>query len=172
VLIRLVNLHDAYNHDSTEHNSMSPSMDTELFRLLANSYRRLLGQPLVPEGMSGAEGAVWLYEAAPFGLLAHGTQADPVFMYGNRCAQAIFGYNWEEITALPSRLSAQAPERSERQAFLDSVTREGFVKDYRGIRITKSGQRFWIERATVWQLIDDAGVLHGQAAMIPHIAAC
>jgi len=151
---------------------MSPSMDTELFRHIANSYRRLLGEALVPEGMSDAQGAAWLYESAPFGLLAHGTQADPVFMYGNCGAQAIFGYTWEELTALPSRLSAQAPERSERQAFLDAVTREGFVKDYRGIRITKTGQRFWIERATVWQLIDDAGVLRGQAAMIPHVAAC
>lgn len=146
--------------------------DTELFRLLANSYRRLLSVALVPEGMSDTAGAAWLYECAPFGLLAHGTQADPVFMYGNRRAQAIFGYDWDEITALPSRLSAQAPERGERQTFLDSVTREGFVKDYRGIRITKSGQRFWIERATVWQLIDDAGVLRGQAAMIPHVAPC
>lgn len=151
---------------------MSPATNTELFRLLADSYRRLLGEWLVPDGLNDAQGAAWLYADAPFGLLAHGTQADPVFMYGNRRAQEIFGYAWDEITALPSRLSAEAPERSERQAFLDSVTREGFVKNYRGIRITKSGQRFWIERATVWQLIDESDVLRGQAAMIPHVAPC
>ncbi|MEX3943296.1 MEKHLA domain-containing protein [Paraburkholderia sp. BR10937] len=151
---------------------MPSSTDAEFFRLLSGSYRRLVGEPLIPQGMSDAESALWLYEAAPFGLLAHNTQADPVFTYGNRRAQEIFGYNWDEITALPSRLSAEAPQRSGRQAFLDKVTHDGFVTGYRGIRITKSGRRFWIEHATVWQLVDGAGVLHGQAAMIPHVTQC
>lgn len=150
----------------------SSSLDLEFFRLASRSYRRLLGESLVPDGISDEQGAAWLYESAPFGLLAHGTQADPVFMYGNRRAQAIFGYSWDEITALPSRLSAELPERYERQAFLDQVSRDGFVRGYRGVRVTKSGERFWIENAVVWQLIDDAGVLRGQAAMIPQVAAC
>lgn len=141
--------------------------DPQFFSLLCDSYRRLLRKPLVPDGMSPLEGAAWLYEAAPFGILAHNTAADPIFVYGNRRAQAIFGYGWNELTALPSRLSAEAPERSERQAFLEQVAREGFVANYRGVRITKSGVRFWIERATVWQLVDAAGNLQGQAAMIP-----
>ncbi|WP_027802969.1 MEKHLA domain-containing protein [Paraburkholderia dilworthii] len=151
---------------------MSLKTDVEFFYLLANSYRRLLGESLMPAGMSDAEGAAWLYTAAPFGVLAHDTQEDPVFIYGNSRAQAIFGYDWDEITALRSRLSAEAPERGERQTFLDQVTRNGFVTGYRGVRITKSGQRFWIEHATVWQLFDDSGVLRGQAAMIPQVARC
>lgn len=69
--------------------------------------------------VSDTEGAAWLYAAAPFRLLAHDTQTDPVFVYGNSRAQAIFGYDWNEITALRSRLSAQSPEREARQAFLD-----------------------------------------------------
>ncbi|NPT61472.1 MEKHLA domain-containing protein, partial [Paraburkholderia elongata] len=32
-----------------------------------------------------------------------------------------------------------------------------------------SGVRFWIERATVWQLTDSAGNYQGQAAMIPEV---
>ena len=52
--------------------------------------------------MSASDGAAWLYEAAPFGILAHDTAADPVFVYGNRRAQAIFEYDWDELTALPS----------------------------------------------------------------------
>jgi PAS domain-containing protein len=151
---------------------MSPSEDIALFRLISTSYRRLLGEALVPDRMTDAERAAWLYESAPFGLLAHGTQADPIFMYGNRRAQAIFGYDWDAITALPSRLSAELPERSEREAFLERVTRDGFVRGYRGVRVTKSGERFFIENAVVWQLIDESGVLHGQAAMIPQISAC
>ncbi|MGL6039842.1 MAG: MEKHLA domain-containing protein, partial [Deefgea sp.] len=29
-----------------------------------------------------------------------------------------------------------------------------------------SGRRFWIENATVWNLIDEVGIKHGQAALL------
>ena len=145
--------------------------DLNFFNLPTGSYARLLGTALVPEHERADDAIAWLYHEAPFGLLAHNTADDPVFVYGNRRAQSLFGYDWSELTALPSRLSAEAPERSERQAFLDQVTRDGYVSGYRGVRIAKTGQRFWIERATVWQLIDGHGKLHGQAAMIPHTTA-
>ncbi|KGC06663.1 MULTISPECIES: MEKHLA domain-containing protein [Burkholderia] len=148
---------------------MSLRTDANFFLLLADSYRRLVNRPLVPDGMSSSDGAAWLYSTAPFGVLAHDTSADPVFMYGNRRAQAIFEYDWDELTALPSRLSAEPMERHERQVFLDKVMRDGFVSEYRGVRVTKSGKRFWIERATVWQLMDADGTVHGQAAMIPEV---
>ncbi|MBU9345257.1 MEKHLA domain-containing protein [Burkholderia multivorans] len=148
---------------------MSLRTDADFFLLLADSYRRLLNRPLVPDGLNAADGAAWLYDAAPFGILAHDTSADPVFVYGNKRAQAIFEYGWDELTALPSRLSAEPMERRERQSFLEKVARDGFVSDYRGVRVTKSGKRFWIERATVWQLVDAGGVVRGQAAMIPQV---
>lgn len=143
--------------------------NTDFFRLLSESYRQLLGKSFAPEHMSLSEGAKWLYEAAPFGVLVHDGRNDPVFIYGNKRAQTMFGYCWDELVGLPSRLSAELPERSERQAFLDQVARDGFVTGYRGVRVTKSGSRFWIERATVWQLVDSAGKYHGQAAMIPQV---
>jgi PAS domain S-box-containing protein len=148
---------------------MHPGTDPGFFQLLADSHRRLLGRPLVPEDIEPAEAATWLYESAPFGVLAHDTAPDPVFVYGNRRAQTIFGYGWDELTALPSRLSAQAPQRDERQAFLDRVARDGFIDDYRGIRIARSGERFWIEGVTVWQLLDADGRCRGQAALIPTV---
>jgi len=146
---------------------MDGRYDEHLFGLLAGSYEALTGKRLTPVGMGAKEGARWLYEEAPFGVLAHNTAADPIFMYGNQAAQQRFEYTWEELTALPSRLSAEAPERSERQRFLDEVQRNGFVAGYRGVRIAKSGKRFWIEEATVWQLTDAEGRLHGQAALLP-----
>ena len=36
------------------------------------------------------------------------------------------------------------------------------------MRITQSGQRFMIEDATLWQLLDADGRLHGQAVVIPY----
>ncbi|VVE40774.1 MEKHLA domain-containing protein [Pandoraea anhela] len=141
--------------------------DPAFFQLLARSHARLLGRPLVPDDVPAGQAAEWLYESAPFAVLAHNTATDPVFMYGNKAAQRRFGYDWDEITALPSRLSAEAPNREERQQFLERVQRLGYESGYKGVRITKTGERFMIEEATLWQLIDDDGKLHGQAVVIP-----
>ena len=137
------------------------------YQLLADSYGRLLGRPLVPQTMSLLEATDWLYERAPFAVLAHNTSPDPLFIYGNKAAQCRFGYSWDEITRLPSRLSAESPDRAERQQFLARVQRLGYEAGYKGVRITKSGQRFMIEDATLWQLLDADGKLHGQAVVIP-----
>ena len=137
------------------------------YQLLADSYARLLGYPLVPQAMSVIEATEWLYESAPFAVLAHNTDPDPVFIYGNKAAQRRFEYSWDEITRLPSRLSAEAPNREEREQFLARVQRLGYETGYKGVRVTKSGQRFMIEEATLWQLLDADGKLHGQAVVIP-----
>ncbi|ROR26576.1 MEKHLA domain-containing protein [Comamonas sp. BIGb0124] len=148
---------------------MSNPRDPAFYALLAGSYARLLGRPLVPQAMPVAEEAAeWLYESAPFAVLAHNTDPDPLFIYGNKAAQRRFGYSWDEITQLPSRLSAEAPNREERQQFLARVQRLGYEAGYKGVRITQSGQRFMIEDATLWQLLDADGRLHGQAVVIPY----
>jgi MEKHLA domain-containing protein len=136
------------------------SVDPDFFGLLAGSHARLVGRPLVPPGRD----APWLYHEAPFAVLAHDTSPDPRFIYANQTAQDCFGYDWPTITALPSRLSAEAPNRAERQALLDAVARDGFATGYRGLRIARSGERFWIEDGVVWQLIDRDGTVRGQAA--------
>ncbi|PDT02348.1 MEKHLA domain-containing protein [Rhizobium chutanense] len=135
--------------------------DADFFALLTGSYQRIVGRRLVEEG----RGPDWLYNHAPFVVLAHNTAPDPCFIYANRTAQNCFEYSWEEFTALPSRLSAEQPDRAERQRLLDAVARDGFVDNARGVRIAKSGRRFWIEDVTVWQLIDEAGKRWGQAAI-------
>jgi PAS domain S-box-containing protein len=138
--------------------------DPEFFDLLLESYRRSVGTspPFLEAGEPHS--ALWLYRDARHCVVAHNTDPDPRFIYANRAAQACFGYDWEEFTALPSRLSAEAPDREERQRLLDAVARKGFATGYRGLRIAKSGRRFWIEDGVVWQLVDRHGVLRGQAA--------
>lgn len=127
--------------------------------LIAESFQRLLGRPLV-EGPDVAE-ALW---NAPDAIVAHGIEADPIFFFGNRAALKAFETSFEDFIHLPSRLSAEAPSRGERQALLDRVTSHGFINDYAGIRISAKGRRFRIENAVVWNLIDADGVRHGQAA--------
>jgi len=102
---------------------------------------------------------------APFVVMSHGMEADPVLNYGNAAALALWEMSWEELTRTPSRLTAEAPNREERAKLLEAVTRRGFIDDYSGVRISKSGRRFRISRATVWNLLTADGKPCGQAAM-------
>ncbi len=128
--------------------------------LIAASYQRLLGAPLVAGGDDVAA-ALW---RAPHAIVAHGTEADPLFFFGNAAALAAFESDVAAFTAMPSRLSAEAPARGERQALLDRVSSDGFIRDYAGMRISATGRRFRIENAVVWNLVDEDGARHGQAA--------
>jgi len=47
---------------------------------------------------------------------------------------------------------------------LEIVSRDGFIDNYSGIRISKGGRRFEISNATVWNLISETGEPRGQAA--------
>ena len=128
--------------------------------LIADSYRRLLGRPLVAPSADLPEAL----REHPAVILAHGTEPDPRFFFANRAALERFEATPEQLIGSPSRLSAEAPLREERQALLDRVTRDGFIADYAGVRISARGKRFRIEQAIVWNLIDEAGAVHGQAA--------
>ena len=92
------------------------------------------------------------------------TAPDPILNYANRTALQLFEVDWTELTAMPSRLTAEVPERAERARLLSEVSSRGYIDDYRGIRVAKSGRRFLIERATVWNLFDESGGPYGQAA--------
>lgn len=129
--------------------------------LIAESYRLLLGQPLVDTSVDPVV-ALW---AAPFAILAHGTEPDPIFFFGNAFALDAFDTDFAAFTAMPSRLSAEVGEREERQALLDRVAAHGFIDDYAGMRISAKGRRFRISGASVWNLVDTGGQYHGQAAM-------
>ncbi|MER5515239.1 MEKHLA domain-containing protein [Streptomyces sp. NPDC002763] len=141
---------------------------SDFAQLLLASHERLTGTPLCPSVFPDAEEAArWLYESAPFGLLAHDAGPDPVFVYANATAQKCFEYGWEEFVRLPSRLSAEPDAQGDRDAFVRSVTERGFASGYRGLRIARSGRRFWIEDVTMWNLLDADGTCHGQAAVFP-----
>lgn len=135
-----------------------------LTRLIVESHQRVVGRPLlpaIPPHGAALRDALWM---APRAVVAHGTQADPVFCYGNRMALELFELDFAAFTALPSRYSAEPLAREERGALLERVSRFGFIDDYAGIRISSTGKRFHISNATVWNLIDADGVYRGQAA--------
>jgi hypothetical protein len=140
-----------------------PALDARL-HLLAESYRRLTGKPLIQAAATDAvslRGAIW---NAPFAIVAHGTEADPVFFYGNRYALQCFGMDFGEFTRLPSRLSAGPLAQAAREKLMAQVMQRGYVDGYSGMRIAKGGRQFMISNATVWNITDDAGAPCGQAA--------
>jgi len=133
-------------------------------RQLIESYRRWTGRDLVDPELSPVEQARALYEA-PFVTASHGTEADPVFNYANRAALTLFETTWADFTSMPSRLSAEPVAREERSQLLARVNQHGFIDDYSGTRISTSGRRFRIRRATVWNVVDARGAPGGQAVV-------
>jgi hypothetical protein len=97
-------------------------------------------------------------------LLSHDTSPDPILNYANRAALALFELDWERLVVMPSRLTAEAPERAERERLLQAVRERGFVEDYRGVRVSAGGRRFMIEDGVVWNLAEETGMVRGQAA--------
>jgi len=132
--------------------------------ILARSFRKFTGRDLL-SGLFNPLGLSKNLFASPFVLVSHGTEADPILNYGNAAALTLWEMSWDELTRTPSRLTAEAPQREERARLLATVTERGFIDDYSGVRISKSGRRFRISRATVWNLVTEGGEPCGQAAM-------
>ncbi len=146
----------------------SPPSETSVdgrLRLIVESYQRLNGNALlaeIPADIVALSLALW---NAPRAIVAHGTEDDPIFFYGNRLALQLFEMDFDEFTRLPSRLSAEPLAQEAREKLLEKVARQGYVDNYSGMRIAKSGRRFMISDTTVWNLIDENGLQHGQAAV-------
>ena len=130
---------------------------------LRHSFHALTGRDLIDPDLSPEAAAAALFHA-PFVVLSHNTAPDPILTYGNLTALNLFALTWEELIQMPSRLTAEVPNRAERARLLAEVTARGFIDDYSGVRIARTGQRFLIEQATVWNLSDAEGRPCGQAA--------
>lgn len=134
--------------------------------LMARSFRHCAGEPLLAQGDALPPEALAqaLYDT-PFVLVSHGTQADPIFCYANRAAQTLWEYDWDMFTRLPSRLSAEADARSERAGLLEQALQQGIIRNYSGMRVSRTGKRFEIRNALLWNVTDENGRRIGQAAM-------
>jgi hypothetical protein len=132
-------------------------------QILANSYKQLLGKELIKSANTPEELAAALFSAS-FVVVSHDTQADPIFNYGNQTALQLWSISWDEFTQTPSRLSAEPVNRVTRAAMLEQAATQGYIDNYQGIRISRTGQRFLIKQAIIWNLTDALGQKCGQAA--------
>lgn len=102
---------------------------------------------------------------APFVLLSHGIEDDPVFNYGNRLALKLWEIDWQDFIGMPSRLTAEPVVQTEREKLLAETREKGFMNNYQGVRISSQGKKFFVVNAIIWNVIDDQKVHCGQAAM-------
>ena len=145
---------------------LAPEVVRLVLRLLA-SYRHWTGTELL-ESSGSPEQCATQAHAAALCLLAHDGTADPVLTYGNLAAQALFELDWATLVQTPSRFTAEPVARADRARLLEQVSRQGYIADYSGVRISRTGRRFRIEQAVVWNVLDESGQACGQAAAFSH----
>jgi hypothetical protein len=131
-------------------------LSDRLEHLLA-SYRRWTGATLAPDPDA-------LFES-PFAVLAHGTEEPPILWYGNRVALTLWEMTWEELTSMPSLRTAEPDQREARARLLAEVARRGYSSGYTGVRVSRTGRRFQISDAVVWNVLGPNEQRLGQAAM-------
>lgn len=76
-------------------------------RLLVSSFKLLTGKNILASGCDIDNISREIF-FAPFAVMSHGLEVDPVFNYANQCALDLFEMTWEDFIKLPSRLSAEA----------------------------------------------------------------
>ncbi|MFP4299768.1 MAG: MEKHLA domain-containing protein [Spirulinaceae cyanobacterium] len=131
-------------------------------QLLLNSFQHWTGQELFKVTGTPTEQAHQLFYA-PFVLVSHNTEDDPIFNYGNQQALALWELNWSEFTQMPSRKTAEHTLREDRQRLLQDTAAKGFG-EFAGVRISSTGKRFKIKRGLLWNVVDKESRYCGQAA--------
>ena len=143
-----------------------PWLDADIIRhslRLNNSFRHWTGTELMDTLLSPETLAKQLFHA-PFVLLSHGQEPDPIFNYGNQAGLDLWETHWSKFTHMPSHLSAEPCERNNRLQLLQQASHQGYQSHGQGIRISTTGRRFAIEDAEIWDILDEQGNKCGQAA--------
>lgn len=130
---------------------------------LLESYHYWIGQDLIDRAGDRKTQALRLFEASIV-VVSHGVEPDPILNYGNQATLDLWELSWEQFIQTPSRLTAEADDRTERKRMLMQASATGYYDGYRGVRISSTGKRFLVEQAVIWNVIDPAGHRIGQAA--------
>lgn len=136
-------------------------------QVLCSSFQHWTGETLVEAENNPLALSEKLF-FAPFVVVSHGTQIEPIFNYGNQLALKLWQMNWDDFTRLPSRYSVEPTEHEEREVMLKRGLDKGLITNYRGIRTSSKGDRFFIEDVMLWTILEEQNQHCGQAAMFMH----
>lgn len=133
---------------------------------LWQSFEHWTGRPMaeLQNSANPLELAEALFQAS-FVLVSHGTEADPIFNYGNQQALQLWELDWTTFTQMPSRQTVDPMEQAERSLLLAEARAKGYISNYKGIRTSSTGRQFWIENVILWDVLDEQNQRCGQAAM-------
>jgi hypothetical protein len=145
---------------------LTPDVITHV-QLLLESFQHWFGRELVAERQHPFADAQQLF-AAPYAVLSHGIETDPILNYGNQAALQLWEMDWTAFTQMPSRLTAEPDLRERRSQLLAQATQQGYLTNYEGVRVSQTGQRFLIQQAIIWQIRTPDGQVCGQAATFEH----
>ncbi len=140
-------------------------------QILLDSFNQLLGYQLISREETEEKQSKTLFKA-DFVVVSHGIEADPILKYGNEKALNLWEMSWSELTQTPSRLTAEPINREARQAMLQQAKTQGYIDNYSGVRISKTGRRFVMKKTIIWNLFDPKGNRCGQAATFSHWVNC
>lgn len=130
---------------------------------LLDSYVHWVKQELIDRNGTPLEQAERLFNS-PFVVASHDAEDDPILNYGNQTALNLWRMDWEEFTRTPSRLTAEPVNREERARMLEQARTQGYIADYRGVRISSTGTRFLVDQAIIWNIHKPDGTAIGQGA--------
>jgi len=130
---------------------------------LLDSYVHWLKQELILRDGTPLQQAEHLFNS-PFVVASHGVQDDPVLNYGNQTALDLWEMDWYQFIQTPSRVTAEPVNREERARMLEQAALQGYISDYRCVRVSRKGKRFLVKRAMIWNICKPDGTLLGQGA--------
>lgn len=155
------------NHKQMSNHPWTQPDMIEWSQLLINNLNQYINLQLDVENKNPLQQSRALF-FAPFVVVSHSQEEDPILNYGNQIALDLWQMDWDKFTQTPSRLTAEAPLQAAREKMLKQVSQYGYIDDYQGVRISSTGKKFWIEQALVCNLTDKQGKLCGQAATFDH----
>ncbi|MBP6367152.1 MAG: MEKHLA domain-containing protein [Nitrosomonas sp.] len=130
---------------------------------LLDSYAYWVKQELIDRSGTSLEQSERLFRN-PCIVVSHGLEDDPILNYGNRVALNLWIMDWKQFTQTPSRFTAEPINREERSRMLEQAKTQGYITDYRSVRISSTGKRFQVDQAIIWNIQKPDGAPLGQGA--------
>jgi hypothetical protein len=127
----------------------SDSMVSHASHLIKSYYQVTGGEELVPIRLvkeNPVEASRLLFFLEDRIVVSHGTQSSgdgPILNYGNCAALKRWAASWEELTSMPSKYTAEPINQNTRDEFMKTVTRDGIVQNYSGVRISLDKSRYF-----------------------------
>ncbi|AUC62221.1 hypothetical protein AA637_14185 [Cyanobacterium sp. HL-69] len=132
-------------------------------QIILNSYKTLVKKDLIErKGDELAQAKNLFY--APMVVFSHNTLPDPTYNYGSEKGLILWDMSWEQLIKTPSRTTTEPLLREEREILLQETNTKGYVSNYEGVRISRTGIKYHIKDITMWNLVDNSNNYCGQAA--------